>query len=177
MSDIGQPTSLIPVKEASKITGKSVITIKRLVAKNIIYSEKIKGNNGLEIRVDKNQILDHFNIPQPISNDIAHDLPQDIGQPISSQNEFEKNPYLKVILDQLQDRSKENIKLHDKIDKLHDLLENQQKLTLQLQTQITTLTDNQNLLLTSRYQDGDKGFVIVDENEEKPKRKKFLGIF
>lgn len=175
--ELDHDISLISAKEASEISGKSIITIKRAVSKKLLWSKKVRGLNGFEIRVKKEDVLKYFNLHQPISksqNDIYHGIPQ----AISNSTNDKENPYLKVILDQLEKRSNENEKLLEKIDKLHTLLENQQKLTHQLQNQVTSLTENQNLMLTQKFKDGQNGFVVVEENtEEIPKRKKFLGIF
>ena len=218
---------LISIKEACAVSGKSQITIKRLTGKKIIHSEKVRGKNGMELRVDKNEVLKYFDLYQPISTYItdpyqpisskseslpsngfdpyqpisrpissevkvdekvpktnsdlyqpistyitdpyqpisskSESLPQDgfdpyqpISRPISSEVKVDEktknqkdveNPYFKLILDQLDKRAVENEKLHEEINYLHNLLENQQKLTLQLQTQITTLNENQQLLL------------------------------
>lgn len=163
MSDPYQNISNITVKSASQLTGKSITTIKRLISKNIIWSEKVKGQNGLEIRIREVDIIKHFNLDQPIPNDLGHDIGQDKVE--------SNNPYFKIIVEQLEKRSNENITLLEKIDRLHDLLENQQKLTLKLQNEMSQMTQNQNLMLINKSQSNENNVIA------KPTRKKFLGIF
>jgi excisionase family DNA binding protein len=136
----------ITIKEAAKICNKSVHTIKKLIQEKKIKSIKIRGRNGLEIRLEKNDILKHYDP----NNDPNIFIKVDPNNSNNQDFNLETNEILELRKDkeklfaQIESRTVE-------LERMQKLFENQQTLMLGLQQQIKSLTDNstQNILKNS----------------------------
>jgi excisionase family DNA binding protein len=127
----------ITIKEAANICNKSVHTIKKLIQEKKIKSTKIQGNNGLEIRLERGDILKYYDL----NNDPNIFIKVDPNNPNNQKIETETNEVLELRKDkeklfaQIESRTLE-------LERMQKLFENQQTLMLGLQQQIKTLTDN-----------------------------------
>jgi hypothetical protein len=153
-------TNQLSVLEAANISGKSIHTIKKLIAQKKIKTTKISGKFGHESRIELNDIMAYYgpnNINLSIrgikekvniSNDITPKKTLNIIKNNDLLNQFiiDQNDFLKKEIESLKN---DKLKLYEEIEskrkeveKVHTLLENQQTLSLGLQQQIKSLTDN-----------------------------------
>lgn len=130
-------TNQITIKEAAEICKKSVHTIKKLIQEKKIKSTKIQGNNGLEIRLEKSDILKYYDLNNHPNIFIKVDPNNPNNQKISTEtNEvLELRKDKEKLYTQIESRTAE-------LERMQKLFENQQTLMLGLQQQIKTLTDN-----------------------------------
>jgi hypothetical protein len=156
----------LSILEAANISGKSIHTIKKLIAQNKIKTTKISGKFGHETRLELDDIVAYYG-PNNINLSIRGieervNTPSDTT-PNKTPNTTKNNDLLnQFIIDQndflkkeIESLKNDKVKLYEEIEskrkeveKVHTLLENQQTLSLGLQTQLKTLTDNttQNIL-------------------------------
>jgi hypothetical protein len=165
-------TNNLSILEAANICNKSEHTIKKLLQEKKIKSTRIKGKYGYEVRIELDEIINYYGVnnidkalikkkeeKNIISDNITDNLVNEesrglLDQYIIDQNESYKKEieYLKQdkekLYKQIELREKEVEKFHTQLEKVHILLENQQTLSLGLQTQLKSLTDNssQNIL-------------------------------
>lgn len=150
----------LSILEAANISGKSIHTIKKLIAQNKIKTTKISGKFGHETRIELDDIVAYYG-PNNIDLSIRGieervNTPSDTT-PNKTPNNFKNNDLLnQFIIDQndflkkeIESLKNDKVKLYEEIEskrkeveKVHTLLENQQTLSLGLQTQLKSLTDS-----------------------------------
>jgi excisionase family DNA binding protein len=122
-------TNQMTIKEAANICNKSIHTIKKLIQEKKIKAIKVKGKNGLEIRLEKNDILQYYNLNNDSDNSNNQDIRVETNEVLELRKDKEK------LFAQIESRTVE-------LERMQRLFENQQTLMLGLQQQIKSLTDN-----------------------------------
>ena len=174
----------ITVKQASELTKKSIHTIRKLLINNKIKSTKIPGKNGLEIRIDEDELKRFYNLQTNTNNDINNtsafynNNPNDIYEGNLGKEMFDilrsENENLRLdkekLFKELETRGVE-------LEKMQRLLENQQILTKDIQNQFQLSSGDSKNSKNSKNDSVDISKQDQKSNDKKPKQKKFFGLF
>lgn len=143
------------IKELSDIAGTSKVTMFRFIKKNSFHESKHRGNANLYSETDKNIILEGFNHKNG-----------------SKTNETKRNETSNELIEELKKqismKDSQISELHEIINKDQKLLDQQQRLQLDVQNKLKKLESNATQSPKGRFK-SDKSNSDINTNEQSKK--------
>lgn len=166
--------ALVSISEASKLTGKSRTTVHRHISTGKL--SKVQDGTG-GFKLDTSELIRVYGAFKNVTTEHSKDTATEQGITLAEQQKNSNEPLLKIENDLLK---KQIELLQDHVSSLKQalvLLEHKKEQIMSQETEQPKQESSIQSDITTQIELAEKTPEIIEANKEKPKRRKFLGLF